>query len=321
MSDEAKKMTINRMSTARKILALGVLAALLTGCAGTQSRVAETALGNPEVALNTDNLELVKEAITLEMETRGAVLQSDSGDQLVFSRPTTGTNTKQTTLPDATIFFTISKTGRMIRVVPFAQTREEDASGNDAWVNQLREILRDVGYDVDKSSTAISDEAKPKPQPKPEPKPEPKPQPKPEPEPELNTESRPKTEPRPEPEPKPVAEEPAQKVQQTIKYRDGSKYVGGIKAGRPDGSGTFTWPSGARYVGDWSAGTRTGAGTYRWANGDQYDGQWLADRRNGMGTMVYKNGETKAGLWRNDVYIGSATNAVPAVASEPRTTP
>lgn len=283
------------VSNVQRILALGVLVVLLTGCAGTQPRVAQTTSGNPEIALNTDNLDLVKEAITLEMETRGAVLQSDSGDQLVFSKHMTGTNAS-----DATIFFTISKTGRTIRVVPFAQTREEDMSGTDVWLNQLREILHDVGYDVDKSSTAISDEAKPKPELKP--KPEPKPQPKPK----ASDEAK----------PKPM--ESVQNTQRTVTYKDGSKYIGGIHGGKPDGRGTFTWRGGAQYEGDWSAGKRTGNGTYRWANGDKYDGQWLADKRSGTGTMTYKNGTTKAGIWRDDVYLGPATNVEPAVPSEPK---
>jgi hypothetical protein len=291
--------TINRMSNVQKTIVLGFWVALLTGCAGMQPRIAQTTSGHPEVTLNTDNLELVKEVIVLEMQIRGAVLQSDSNDQLAFSKQITGTNAMPTqpaigiqssTTPDAKIFFTISKAGRTIQVVASGQTGDEDMSGNNAWFNNLHEILYAVEYDVEKASTTGLAEAKPVEK--------------------ASTTS--SAEVRPD---KSVLES-----QRTITYADGSKYIGGVRDGKPDGTGTFTWASGARYLGDWSAGKRTGTGTYFWADGDKYVGQWLADRRSGIGTMLYVNGVVKAGVWRDGVYIGPATNAEPAVASEQKPT-
>ena len=43
-------------------------------------------------------------------------------------------------------------------------------------------------------------------------------------------------------------------VEETIKYPDGSVYVGEVKDGKEHGRGTYTWPDGTKYEGEWKDG-------------------------------------------------------------------
>jgi hypothetical protein len=92
--------------------------------------------------------------------------------------------------------------------------------------------------------------------------------------------------------------------QGTIKYPDGSKYVGYFKNDAMYGLGTMTWPKGATYTGEWRDNQRNGPGTLRVIeNGvyiKEYIGNWEDDQKNGWGTMNWSDGDSYTGEWRNN---------------------
>ena len=113
----------------------------------------------------------------------------------------------------------------------------------------------------------------------------------------------------------------------TIIYPDGSKYVGKLKNGIPNGNGIFTdfdgevcvgewnghkngklvtceWPTGhksegQKYIGSVKDVKANGFGTHEWPNGAKYVGEWVDFKRTGKGTMYYSNGNKYIGDWVN----------------------
>ena len=49
------------------------------------------------------------------------------------------------------------------------------------------------------------------------------------------------------------------------------KYKGEISNGKPNGTGTGTYPNGGKYVGDWKDGKLNGQGTLLSSDGKKYD--------------------------------------------------
>lgn len=271
-----------------RILILSLSIAVLTGCASSQPRIAQTLSGRPEITLNTSNMELVKGAIISEMQTRGCALQSDSNYLLSFSKQMFGLNAALTqiaignqysTTPNENISFTLSKIGQTVRVVAFCsvstqmvfgQTQSADMSGNNAWFNELQRILYAVQEDVNREIASAE----------------------------------------------PPAPKPGESTTATKNYSDGSRYVGEMKNGRRNGSGVMTWPSGSKYVGEWIDGEQGGEGTYIWAEGDKYVGHWSKGKRDGTGTMTYTNGAIKAGMWKNGAFVETSRGTPPQAANE-----
>ena len=66
---------------------------------------------------------------------------------------------------------------------------------------------------------------------------------------------------------------------------------------------TLVWPEGTRYVGGVAAGKRTGKGTIFWQDGTRFVGQFENDMRNGPGTMILPDGTVYTGLFRNDELV------------------
>ena len=73
----------------------------------------------------------------------------------------------------------------------------------------------------------------------------------------------------------------------TLVWPDGTRYVGGVKEGKPKGKGTIFWQDGTRFV-----------------------GQFKNDMRNGTGTMTLPDGTVYTGFFKNDQLI----NTEPTIA-------
>ena len=77
------------------------------------------------------------------------------------------------------------------------------------------------------------------------------------------------------------------------------KYKGEISNGKPNGTGTGTYPNGRKYVGDWKDGRLNGQGTLLSPDGKKYEGEWKDDKKHGQGTETYPNGSKYTGEFKN----------------------
>ena len=100
-------------------------------------------------------------------------------------------------------------------------------------------------------------------------------------------------------------------VEETIKYPDGSVYVGEVKDGKRHGRGTFTNPDGRKYEGEWKDGEYHGRGTMTLPDGEKYEGEWKDGKRNGRGTETWPDGEKYEGEFQNDKYHGKGVAIYP----------
>lgn len=83
----------------------------------------------------------------------------------------------------------------------------------------------------------------------------------------------------------------------------GNIYTGAIQNGMPNGIGTMKYIDGTTYIGEWENGRIHGKGKLTSSNGI-YDGQWDNDTFHGIGTMTYPNGESYAGEWEHGTAVG-----------------
>jgi hypothetical protein len=110
----------------------------------------------------------------------------------------------------------------------------------------------------------------------------------------------------------------------TCLYDDGSKYVGGFRAGRRSGFGTFTTPKGDQYVGKYIADKLNGSATWSSeAKGESFEGLWADHKPNGTGKYYYIDGSTYEGEWKDGKRHGKGTltfssNPSPRKQSLPR---
>lgn len=83
-------------------------------------------------------------------------------------------------------------------------------------------------------------------------------------------------------------------------YKNGDKYKGNFKDGRPSGFGIMQYLSSipatngcdhenATYKGMWKSGKREGQGTMKWTDGSTFVGYWKNDLRDN-GEMKFVNG-------------------------------
>ena len=77
------------------------------------------------------------------------------------------------------------------------------------------------------------------------------------------------------------------------------KYKGEISNGKPNGTGTGTYPNGRKYVGDWKDNRRHGQGTLLSPDRKKYEGEWKDDKKHGQGTETYPNGSKYVGEFKN----------------------
>ncbi len=92
-----------------------------------------------------------------------------------------------------------------------------------------------------------------------------------------------------------------------LTFDKGGMYIGPVRDGKPNGYGTYKFPSGEKYQGEFLDGKYHGRGTLIFANGDQYVGEFRNDRRDGAGTYTYIDGEKFVGQYRDGKRNGQGT--------------
>lgn len=92
----------------------------------------------------------------------------------------------------------------------------------------------------------------------------------------------------------------------TLFYPDGSKYVGELKDGLPEGKGTYTWANGT-YEGDFKGGYKHGFGVILWPDGAKYVGMFQHDKQNGKGEFTWPDGDKYVGDFRDNIIDGNGT--------------
>jgi hypothetical protein len=83
----------------------------------------------------------------------------------------------------------------------------------------------------------------------------------------------------------------------TATYKNGMVYTGAFVNGFKQGKGTFTFASGSKYVGDFVSDKRTGSGTYTWTDGSKYVGNWKDNEMHGKGVYTFPGGAKYDGEW------------------------
>jgi hypothetical protein len=87
---------------------------------------------------------------------------------------------------------------------------------------------------------------------------------------------------------------------------NGTKYVGEMKNGEPNGRGTLTVSGGLKYVGEFRNGKAIGEGMLIWTDGAKYVGGFRKGKYDGYGTYTSTNA-TYVGDFRNGKYDGLGT--------------
>ena len=92
----------------------------------------------------------------------------------------------------------------------------------------------------------------------------------------------------------------------TINFKNGDKYEGECKDGKPHGQGTLTRSNGERYEGEWKDGEPhgQGLGTIKFPDGSRYIGRIKDGYPNGNGRITYSNGSKYSGEWKNGLKHG-----------------
>ena len=85
----------------------------------------------------------------------------------------------------------------------------------------------------------------------------------------------------------------------TLRWNDGSSYVGEIYRTVFHGTGTMTYPDNGKYHGQWKYSHRDGIGTMEYADGSKYVGEWVRDLPNGSGTFINPEGVAFTGKFKD----------------------
>jgi hypothetical protein len=103
----------------------------------------------------------------------------------------------------------------------------------------------------------------------------------------------------------------------TLRYLDGSRYVGEVIGNVPNGRGSLIWPNGQRIVGVFRNGRLEGQGTSILPDGRRYVGEFHNGNPEGQGTSYFPNGAIRSsGLWHDGQFTGRTV----ALATPPRST-
>ena len=89
----------------------------------------------------------------------------------------------------------------------------------------------------------------------------------------------------------------------TIKFPDGTTYVGTIINNEITGEGTYTFEDGSTYKGEVLNGLREGKGSYKTLDGICYEGEWKNGLKHGKGKIIQGNMELE-GEWLNGALNG-----------------
>ena len=93
----------------------------------------------------------------------------------------------------------------------------------------------------------------------------------------------------------------------SVKYANGSKYVGGFKNGKRHGLGSFIFANGDRFRGHYVDGKREGYGTYEFTSGERYEGHFHNGKYHHWGLYFFKNGDKYFGQYRHGTRDGTGT--------------
>jgi len=86
--------------------------------------------------------------------------------------------------------------------------------------------------------------------------------------------------------------------------KNGDKYEGELKDGKPHGKGIYYYANGDKYEGEYKDNKRNGKGVYYYANGNRYEGEYKDDKRNNKGILYYANGSKYEGEYKDDEING-----------------
>lgn len=84
-----------------------------------------------------------------------------------------------------------------------------------------------------------------------------------------------------------------------------SQIAGCIEGDCQNGYGIYIFKDGAKYTGTFKHGRPHGKGVVQYANGEKYEGEMNAGAFGGIGTLYMTDGNKVAGYWEKGVYIGS----------------
>ena len=90
----------------------------------------------------------------------------------------------------------------------------------------------------------------------------------------------------------------------TLRWNDGSSYVGEIYRTVFHGTGTMTYPDKGKYYGQWKYSHRDGIGTMVYPDGSKYVGEWVRDLPNGSGTFINPEGIAFTGKFKDGIPHG-----------------
>lgn len=85
----------------------------------------------------------------------------------------------------------------------------------------------------------------------------------------------------------------------TLRWNDGSSYVGETYRTVFHGMGTMIYPDKGKYHGQWKYSRRDGIGTMEYADGSKYVGKWVRDLPNGEGTFINPEGIAFTGKFKD----------------------
>jgi hypothetical protein len=74
---------------------------------------------------------------------------------------------------------------------------------------------------------------------------------------------------------------------ETLRYPNGSVYVGDVLNGKKHGYGTETLASGSTYTGEWFNDRKHGTGKKIFSSGLSFEGTWNKGQRHGQGVEIY----------------------------------
>ena len=72
-----------------------------------------------------------------------------------------------------------------------------------------------------------------------------------------------------------------------VQFPDGSRYIGELLDGCPEGQGAILYGDGSKYEGNWKDGNAHGFGILTFSDLSRYEGKWFKGKYHGQG--VYSN--------------------------------
>ena len=86
--------------------------------------------------------------------------------------------------------------------------------------------------------------------------------------------------------------------------KDGNVYSGSFKKGKLEGQGSVKYADGSSFTGNFALGLADGYGEMTYADGSSYKGYFKSGEKSGKGTLVYADGSTYTGDFERDMRHG-----------------